>query len=246
MAGSKPLGTPIDIATHRQTARNRVRSIGVELEGGWNTLPARCSPPIRDGSVHVLADYIGEYPSPVLSFDPESPKYWKKWVTKMYPHVVDHTCGMHVHLSFNTAFHYQRLMSPDYPATIVAEIKRWALSEGLPPGHCLWGRLGGQSQFCQHVFHADEQVSNPSKDYDQQRVGHRYTVINYCWRNSTLECRLLPMMPDLNWSLKAIQEVVDITNGYLVASRAREKRFRAELEMWELSEMVQENSVVKI
>lgn len=231
MSETIPLVPPVDITHYRNTARNRVLTIGIELEGGWNELPKGCTLPIRDTSVHVIANYVGEYPSPVLNFDPESKNYWKRWLTKMYPQHLNESCGMHVHMSFRTALTYQRLMSPKYPATIVAYVKQWALNEPtINADHCIWGRLAGNSAYCQHVFHADEQVKSPGKDFDQRRVGHRYTVINYCWRNSTLECRLLPMMPNVEVAAKAIQEIVDITNGYLIATRAREKTMSAGLE----------------
>src|SRR3990167_1610829 len=145
MSESIPLASPVDITHYRDVARNRVMTVGVELEGGWDILPKGCSPPIRDGSVHVEGVYIGEYPSPVLNFDPENKLYWKKWVTKMYPQHLNQTCGMHVHMSFRTALTYQRLMSPTYPATIVAYVKKWALSksifESITADHCIWERL---------------------------------------------------------------------------------------------------------
>ena len=61
---------------------------------------------------------------------------------------------------------------------MVEEFKKWAKKEGLVDTHPLIPRLGGQSRFCQFKFDADGQVQNHDKDHNQDRPGHRYTVIN--------------------------------------------------------------------
>lgn len=56
---------------------------------------------------------IGELPSP-----PMEVKKFPLWMTKYYPSHVNDTCGLHVHMSFKSALHYQRLMIPEYSKTI--------------------------------------------------------------------------------------------------------------------------------
>lgn len=147
-----------------------------------------------------------------------------------YPHLVDASCGMHVHMSFKTAFTYQRTMVPTFPATIVASVKSWATAEGLPKDHPLWPRLEGKSRYCQHTFDADNQVLNTTKDFVQDRKGHRYTVINYNYgRTNTIECRLLPMMQTVEQALRAVQTILDTTNNFLVATAEREKKVVSEV-----------------
>ena len=204
--------------------KSRIINVGIEIEGGWTRLPpgARI---VRDGSVHlpeVGEDLvaIGEFPS-----HPMSPSDVDMWMRAFYPQYVNSTCGLHVHMSFKHALQYQRLMSEEYPATIVEYMTRWAIEEALPMTHPLWARLKGESLYCQHIFNADQQVLNQDKDYNQQRKGHRYTVINYCWaRYHTLECRLLPMMSTVEQSIRAVQEVMDITNKFLVVTARREAK----------------------
>ncbi|MCA1841299.1 MAG: hypothetical protein LC723_13415 [Actinobacteria bacterium] len=194
--------------------------MGIELEGGWNTVP-KGGQVIRDGSVlNLSAEHIGE-----LVSEPLEVKKYEAWMLKFYPHHVNATCGLHVHQSFESAMNYQRLMDPSYPATIVAGITDWAKRVNLPKGNSLWNRLVGGSEYCQHIFHADEQAAQATKDYDKRRDGHRYTVINYPFsRTQTVECRLLPMMPTAELGVSAVSEVIRITNAYLAATAKRETR----------------------
>lgn len=232
MAGKKGFGEALTLdPSLKEKRKNRIYRIGIELEGGWNEVP-KGSRVIRDGSVDLrslaLPRYteiaIGELPSP-----PQSITTWQAWVATNYPVYLNETCGMHVHMSFNNAFTYQRLMDDRYPATILKYMEEWAKREGLPADNPLWPRLKGESRYCQHVFDPDGQVGNTGKDYDQTRSGHRYTVINYCWqRYSTLECRLLPMMPSAPIAISAIKELLDITNLFLVATAKREKILKGE------------------
>jgi hypothetical protein len=107
-------------------------------------------------------------------------------------------------------------------------MKKWATAERLPKDHVLWGRLSGKSEYCQHKFFADKQARNVQKDYDHFRDGCRYTVINYCYgRQQTIECRLLPMFKDVAQSIRALQEVIAITNAFLVANKSKEPRYVA-------------------
>lgn len=222
---------PLDIAQQRGKARNIVYRVGIELEGGWDKLP----PGVRlvhDGSVVFpqMVNAVGELPSGILDVVNGSPTYWATWLATNFPHHVNDTCGMHVHLSFKTAFAYNRLMTPQYPATVVAEFRRWATEQHLADNHAIWPRLANKSKFCQHKFFADEQVQQREKDHDQARMGHRYTVINYAYgRYSTVECRLLPMMATYDQSRAAVQELLDVTNAFLLAlPNKREEKHRME------------------
>lgn len=220
--------------------KNRVYRIGIELEGGWNKLPAGVSRLEHDGSVRLGRDviesgrvHIGELPSPPLE-----PDKFEDWMRKHYPDYVNQTCGMHVHQSFKSALTYQRLMTPAYPATVVSYVGKWAKRVGLPKDHCLWPRLKGDSRYCQHLFNADEQVTQAEKAFNQDARGHRYTVVNYCWsRYQTLEIRLLPAMPDVDTAISAVREVIDITNRFLIATAKKEEKLRVSVPLDEEQEI---------
>lgn len=243
------LGAPIDLtewlASDRKL-RNRVFQVGLELEGAWHTLPKGVRLQ-RDGSLDGFAAQIavegqlqipprpwqvGELPSPPLSMKEEDATFWKTWLRTMYPHRVSPACGLHIHMSFLNAFIYQRLMHPSYPATILKYMKEWATQAALPPDNPLWTRLEGKSKYCKHQFFADMQAATTQKDYNQEREGHRYTVINYCYsRNHTAECRLLPMFDTADLALSALAEIIKVTNTFLVATAAREGKVVKTLEI---------------
>lgn len=218
------LGQPINLDAVMGKAPNRIYRIGIELEGGWTKLPAGVRQLQHDGSV-VIQQQLGEPRLQLgeLANGPMTMEEWKGWLKSSYPQRVNDTCGMHVHFTPTTALGYSRLMCPEYPGTVVAYVKKWAEATRLSKQHPLWPRLAGQSRFCQHIYSADDQVRNASKDHDQHRKGHRYTVINYCHaRTGTIECRLLPMMDTADQAIQLIQEFVDITNAFLRATRKKE------------------------
>lgn len=214
-------------------AKAKVHRVGIELEGGWltypKTLPPRDTPGgiIRDGSLDPFQRrrpdlFMGELPSPPLAMDE-----WEKWLRLYWPTEVSPECGLHVHMSFRSAFQYVQLMKEEYPGTIVAQTRKWAERNKLAKDHCLWERLDGKSVYCQHVYNADDQVLNTRKDHDKTRRGHRYTVANYCWgRIPTVEIRLLPMMPTVDLGVSAVADIIETTNKFLAAQGARKRTTR--------------------
>lgn len=157
---------------------------------------------------------VGEYPS-----EPLEVTKFPTWMQAYYPSHVNATCGLHVHMSFKSAKDYQRLMIPEYQASIIAYVGLWAKGERLEKSHPIWDRLSGNSGYCVHEFWPDEQAMKVDKDHDRRRYGHRYTAINYPHlRNGTIECRLLPMMEKADQAVRAVQTVLNITNACLVAT----------------------------
>lgn len=232
MGTAQALGKPLDIDRYRTGAPNRIYRIGIELEGGWTKLPTGTRALEHDGSV-VIERGIGDpnLQTGELANGPMTMQEWEPWLKSHYPQRVNQTCGMHVHLSPRTALSYSRLMCPEFPGTVVAYISKWAENEGLPKGHAIWPRLKGKSMYCQHLYMADDQIRNVSKDHNRERLGHRYTVINYCHgRHGTIECRLLPMMDTVEQSARLIQELIDITNGFLKTTRKKEARHQIKVE----------------
>lgn len=216
-------GDPIDLSPWlkgEKKARNRTNLVGVELEGGWDE-PPRGNNIIRDGSVRGLRnDFTGEIPSPALTID-----QMRVWLEKCYPTSVNHTCGFHIHLSFKDALCYQRLMDNRFPATILAEFRKWGDEMQISEDHPLWNRLTNGTAHCRHTFDPDGQVTNTEKDYNQERPGNRYSVINYCWgRYQTVECRVLPMFATHQIAFEAVCHYIKIANAFLVAVAKREEK----------------------
>jgi hypothetical protein len=195
------LNKPIDLSEVKRVRTGRIARIGLELEGGWDRLPDGLRL-VGDGSVSFSGQTIlhkGE-----LNSHPMTLSEVEGWLKQCYPHHVNKTCGMHVHMSTIDAAYYQMLMRIEYPSTVLKYIREWA-QENLPDDHFIW-----------------------------PRSGHRYTVINYCWRRyNTLECRLLPMMPTPELATNAVKELVNITERFLVASAEKEEKLQKKVEVAE-------------
>lgn len=209
--------------------KNRVARVGIELEGAWNPAPVGVKIE-RDSSVfHDHGDdgnigrtllpgwKVGEVPIGRIQ-----PAQVKAALKKYYPQKIDKSCGMHVHLGFESMIHYSYLMEPEYQATVLEYLARWARGEGLSATHPIWNRLAGGDMYCQPKFWPDEQVRNIRKDYDKTRVGHRYTILNYAYgRYKTIECRVLPMMETPEQAFKVIKVLLDITNASLLKLKGK-------------------------
>jgi hypothetical protein len=228
--------------------KQRIYKVGIELEGLWTKLPEGTIP-IRDGSVSVarpanlplsVPHHIGEIPSEILE-----PDQITTWIKTFYPQHVNATCGLHIHQSFKRALYYQWLMTPDYTATMVEYVKRWAKELSLPKDHPIWSRLKGENQFCKHEFVADLQVLKKSKSYDHAVPGSRYTTINYCHGlHTTVECRLLPMMETVEEAISAVKNVLNITNACLVVISRNEEKQKITLDQTSNDALVESKKVM--
>jgi len=216
--------SPLKIDRYLGKVRNRLDLIGIELEGGWKhggfPKGERFE---KDASVFhdrtksqrmmvksLKISHIGELPS-----SPMMPVAMAGWMKRCYPHMVDESCGLHIHMSFHTKKHYSLLMVPEFQKTIIVYMKDWAIAEKLAESHPIWERLNGANEFCNHEFHADLQVVETKKDYDHFRKGNRYTAVAYRG-GKTIECRVLPMFDTMEQGVRALKRVMDITNACLV------------------------------
>jgi hypothetical protein len=215
---------PLNIDVYLGKQKNRVALVGVELEGGWVKLPPGINTLEPDGSVFAGrkpagVNFIGELPiGPIL------PAGIAELVRIHHPQKVNATCGMHVHMSFDTLRDYQILMVPEYQKTMIHYLTLWAQDQKFKPEHHIWGRLRGESVFCQDKWWPDAQASTKRKGHDQHVHGHRYTHVHFCGRQNTIEIRTLPMMDALKTAVSAIHRVIDITNACIYLLRLQEKR----------------------
>lgn len=233
---------PIDLGNLDECV-NRIARIGIEIEGGFappGGQPWKQGPNgfplylglevIRDGSLDDFKAKLGApYAVGEIVGPPIAPAAMTKWLTKYFPQHFDKTCGLHIHMSFNYLRHYMQLMVPEFQATVLHEMRKWAEEKGLDAKNPLWDRLDGKSVYCNHQFWADEQVGTTRKDYDKNRAGNRYTAIHYAFaRHGTIECRLMPMM-SLELSVSAMQRIMDVTNAFLVRTAKRVERMQIEV-----------------
>jgi hypothetical protein len=225
---------PLDLTGLIGAPRNRVASVGVELEGGWFSKFPPKHPITRDASVFKHLGDIGGLvrETPLPGWKQKSVVFGEiplpqcpvinlhSQMREAFPQFVDATCGLHVHMSFEVdkaEFRYALLADESYLETILKYMTIWAKEQGLPEDHHFWSRLAGDNEYCQKKFWPMTQMQVREKNYDHDRSGHRYTMIHYCWgRKRTVECRLLPMFPTFEQSYSAVKHIIDITNAFLV------------------------------
>lgn len=253
---SKEIVKPLDLTKYLGRVRNRVDMVGIELEGGWTKFPKgerydEDMSAFRRPNAQDIAECerlgitkYGELPS-----SPMYPIEIPKWMAKCYPQHVNHTCGMHIHMSFKSLKHYSRLMTEEYPITVRYYVGLWAKEIGLPKDHCIWERLIGGNEYCKTQFWPDLQIMS-RKDHNRQRTGNRYTDINYCFRShNTIECRLLPMMPDAEKGASGLKLIIDVTNACLavLAEIERcEKLYKLDLHLEESTTDFVERDIVEL
>ena len=231
----------------------RINMVGIELEGGWRTLPKGYRDVVHDGSVKFDAlrveiqnellrmeragtltptkqdELLGRVPTYVgeLVSKPLKPEEAREWVDLCYPHMVNDTCGLHVHMSFTSKLYYQRLMTPDFAEKwLIGEIRKWAKAKDFAPTHPIWERIDNPDhRHCAHKYLGIAQATMDRKDYNSRGTKHsRYTAVNYCYaQHGTVECRVLPMFDTAKEANEAINVVVSATNRYLAKNRKREK-----------------------
>jgi len=235
---------------------NRIALCGIELEGGWHE-------PVKYYDIHNDASV--KFPAPAQKYiiDPQTlqkmlwidpnappmPRYDKgeiasnaltvtqveTFMRHAYPHLVNDTCGLHVHMSFHHKLNYSRVMSKEYMHFMIGEIRAWGTQNNIPLDHMLWNRLNPEhpwtKQHCAHVFLGDKQVLSKKKDYNSRGTAHsRYTFINYPEAMlHTVECRGLPMFEKVDEALSAVMCVLTATNRFLSKIRQREQKVPAQI-----------------
>lgn len=235
-AQSEPPPSPVDLTKYFGRARNRIKLVGYEVEGGWVNLPPGKNRVNHDGSVFRERDGAPHYPVDGVEFDehhrgeiatdpPIEIAYITPWILANHPSHVDKTCGLHVHMSFSDR-HYQMLMdSEEYQETLLHYLGEWGRENQIPQDHCLWSRLRGESEYCQKVWWPELQVQRKGdKGHNRQAKGHRYTILHFGRHlHGTVECRVLPMFKDPKLSASAAYRVLEITNAYLLYRKKKEK-----------------------
>lgn len=198
---------------------NYIKRIGVEMEGGWRSRPS--IELRRDGSVEVRADYVGEVSSPPY-FKPDNVELW---IRKHHPHIVNSSCGFHVHISVEPG-HYSMLMCREFYDAYLRAYRQWGETSFSNPGLVasndaarFYERLNGGNRYCQGRWDPDTQTlatnrQNPAWD-------SRYSHLNFCWSlHGTLESRLLPMFGLADYTTSSMRVFLNVVNEWLESMNA--------------------------
>lgn len=195
---------------------------GVELEGGWRDRPHS---PIgewhEDGSVECDGyECVGEF----VTIGGRSREIVREFIWDNYPDGVNETCGMHVHVSFQTLLQYSRMMDPLFPRLLLSRLREWGEERKIFSGSPFWSRLNGENSYCALRYRADQQVSEESTV--------RYTAVNYCWNaHRTVEVRVLPMFKKLSLGQEAFDVVANAVKEWLARFSRRDEPILVEQAM---------------
>lgn len=196
------------------TRRRYIHRIGVEVEGGWDHAPAMGRAALKgDGSVYFGADgpspnfHVGE-----IASNPMTRPHLEAWLEGNYPHHVNATCGIHVHMSFRPSWGHARCVSilmdsPAYWRTVRDSLLAWANRASLHSSSQFWPRMRGENRFCEDAF-------VPSNGW---RSGNRYLAVNFCAlrRHGTIEVRCLPAFKRWRMAYRAIETLLSTTEAYI-------------------------------
>jgi len=180
-----------------------INRIGVELEGGWKKKPIGL---YADGSVTNIDNmlYEGEIHSSPLTHAKII-----KWVEKNYPNEVNHSCGLHIHISLKNNLLYSKLITPRFHTFLKQKFNLWGKEKEIVLSS-FWNRLVGNNSYCKDNYQAEKQLDQKEKS------SIRYTHINYCYAlHGTVEFRLLPMFKMKNIAIEAISFLQDIVKEWL-------------------------------
>lgn len=192
---------------------NYIKRIGLELEGGWRTRPGWELR--RDGSVEVRADYVGELSSPPYSNLANA----EMWMRRYYPHIVNTSCGFHIHVSLEPGL-YSRLMCREFYEAFVKAYHDWGTTtfdgqRSTDNAVRFFQRLEGQNRYCATRFQPDIQTQVTSRQ-NPTVWESRYALLNFCWSlHGTLESRLLPMFNNVELSVSAMRVFTNLINSWL-------------------------------
>lgn len=187
--------------------------LGIELEGGWNCSRDSLTRKSNrfgadahgDGSVHV--------PGCSLNYEIATKPYKSlRWALRcldeMYPDGVNHSCGMHVHVSFPEHV-YGKLMSEHFYFYFLLRWESWGKRLNIRNQE-FWKRLRGENNYCKRGFRPYGQLGVRGKGEE------RYYHLNYCYGHlKTIECRLLPMFREKDIAAKAVKELLAIYTDYI-------------------------------
>lgn len=190
----------------------RVESIGVEIEGGYDKHPK--ADVVGDGSVHCGGNHTGEVRS-----KPSTLEEVLKFTDENYPEIMDRSCGLHIHVSFTNKLAYMQLMSRTfYYKWFLPRAEKWGKDNQINEGSAYWVRLQGKksgAKYCMKGFHAEKQSKLREKDGNL-----RYHHLNYCYKqHTTIECRLFPTFQKKELSIKAIEFFVNTCNEFLATCK---------------------------
>ncbi len=200
---------------HRSTGCTRApksfKKVGIEIEGRFLDLRALCRRADNadlthnsDSSIRYSPDNERCEPNEFQT-NPGSIREACQQLVDYYPDETDHSCGMHVHVSFD-AIDVALFNTREFFTYFRKRWEEWGARMNLSPQSQFYRRLRGDNDFCR--------VNVDPVDYRNQ---DRYHQLNFgAWADhKTIECRMLPMFRRASLGVAAVQELLTIYEDFL-------------------------------
>lgn len=197
--------------------------IGIEIEGKWRDLDAAKSRAnnlgmtyCSDGSVRDTGTACGYE----FQTRPGSLREALTQLIELYPDETGRDCGMHVHVSFQSATDVTLLATHAFYSYFKRRWEEWGRANNLDENSQFYVRLNGGNDYCR---------VNATEFSDPLRCD-RYHQLNFsAWdAHKTVECRLLPMFHNQRLAVAAVIELIDIYSKFLAEPEAHGLSFHAE------------------
>lgn len=204
------------------TCDQRIKEVGVEIEGGWNDDNYPTESHMDNSVQNCDGALVGETASPPLKIEEV-----EAWMSSNYPDHISKTCGLHIHLSFTNQLAYMQLMdSKFYNKVFLPNLHQWGKELNIKG--TFWSRLEGKNTYCRKGFNPEIQVVQTSSHSNDIRYYH----LNYCYaliKNGhpirTIETRLFPVFKKRDnenrpiLALKAVEFIYNLFNNYLAIQK---------------------------
>ena len=201
---------------------NYIKKLGIELEGGWNSVPEweeNEQHIVSDGSVRTEARLVGELH--YCSAELENVCLFLKECFPTTP--INGSMGLHVHLSFKELNSYRKLAESSFKKYFLSKMKEYAKIDSYDQ---FLIRLKGENDYCKNKWLPHKQLYQPVKG------GERYTFINFCYTfHGTLEVRVLPVFPTYQRSINAVKYLANVFESYLDSVKESNVEMFKELEI---------------
>ncbi len=180
------------------------RKVGIEIEGWWLDLATW-----RTRSHGILMDR-GNPDGIQHEFrtTAANPTGCLEQLYDFYPDGTHQACGMHVHVSFDSAADVSLLANDDFLHLWEQSWTEWGTGRGLPSTHEFWTRLHDRNSFCRALKKMPASIPTHT----------RYYQLNWtAWEKGykTLECRMLPMFDNRSDAISAVVHLVGLYDMYL-------------------------------
>ncbi len=189
-----------------------INKIGIELEGFFNIErynSLNYNGLIKyDGSVVSNDLNSREFCAGEIASDPLTIEQVRGFIELYYPCIVNHTCGLHIHLSFNDNA-YQTFIDKYCHDYIIENLKKYCFKKLKGNDLKLFAeRVSSFNNYCRVNYIANSQLYGG---------GTRYTAINYSAYNKhkTIELRLLPMFEDKKTAYDIISYYLMLVERFL-------------------------------